>query len=76
MEWFLAGAYARFGGGTAFPLPNATHKAHLIRDVLLELGCADAHAVRSNPGRVPEVLKVRFQPTSKLAQLLDSTGQS
>ena len=63
---FLSGAYVRFGEGPPFRFANARHKAELVRDLLEELGCGRVEIVHANPGYVPALLEVSFEPSQEL----------
>jgi hypothetical protein len=63
---FLSGAYVRFGEGSLFRFANARHKAELVRGLLVELECGHVEVIHANPGYVPAVFEVRFEPFQEL----------
>jgi hypothetical protein len=63
---FLAGAYVRFGEKSVFRFANARHKAELVRELLTELGCTNVELIHSNPGYIPAVFDVVFEPSDEI----------
>ena len=67
---YLAGAYARHGHGNTFRLANARHKAEVVADLLRELGCLEVTLSLTNPGYVPAIHEVAFEPSEDLGRWL------
>ncbi len=65
---YVLGAYERYGDGWSIRLTNADHKAQLLRQLLVELGC-DEVVWRSACG-VPRLQSIEFVPTDALRKLL------
>ena len=66
---YLLGAYERYGKQNTIHLANAEHKAELLRDILVQLGCEDV-AWRTHGQGIPWVHVVEFEPTSKIRSWL------
>jgi hypothetical protein len=71
---FLAGVYARCGDGNSFRLTNAKHKAEIISDLLKGAGCRGVNLSLANPGYVPAVFEVVFEPSEEVKRKLAPYG--
>ena len=62
---YLRGAYRRYGSGQTFTFANARHKATLIAELLIELGCNDV-VLDSSKDSIAQTNIVRYVPSEEV----------
>jgi hypothetical protein len=67
---YITGAYARYGKGNVFRLANSSHKLDIIGELLKELGCQRVELAHVNPGYVPAIYELVFEPSGEVNQWL------
>ena len=66
---YLLGAYIRYGEGNSLVLANATHKAELLRDLLVSIYCPRVSWEIDQRG-APVKNTITFEPTDELREFL------
>ena len=66
---FLIGAYKRYGEENRFRFGNTYHKARLVEELLIILGCPRLRFTR-DMGGVPHLHEIEFEMTEELREIL------